>query len=265
MWTYSFTCRSTQTRTELGYGVFRDYGLSFFTASKLDDSQPIIFVRPEFFSTEVVGLDTLDNFVVGDINTWDKAFFLINTTKRSVNWSLAIYHREESLQFFDPSIHYSSDTRQRGYFTRQRTQLFTLILAAVGRLHELDGTVRCLYPVYRYFHFQEPQQAFNSVTVANPTSYNAKERNINEGLHVILIAESFLANFGDTKLEFFDQQEERHRVLGNLEGLLQSDDSLYVPRPIIQDKHLPVIFSTDVFDFLYYFSSFFTPVTYLDL
>ena len=109
----------------------------FFTASRLDDSQPIIFVRPEFFSTEVVGLDTLDNFVVGDINTWDKAFFIINTTKRSVNWSLAIYHRSESLRFFDPSIHHSSDANQRGRYRRQRSQLFQLILAVVGSLHEL--------------------------------------------------------------------------------------------------------------------------------
>ena len=117
----------------------------FFTASKLADSQPIIFVRPEFFSTEVVGLDTLDNFVVGDINTWDKAFFIINTTKRSVNWSLAIYHRSESLRFFDPSIHHSSDANQRGRYRRQRSQLFQLILAVVGRLHELDGTVTFFY------------------------------------------------------------------------------------------------------------------------
>ena len=165
-----------------------------------------------------------------------------------MNWSLAIYHRDESIRFFDPSIHYSSDANQRGFYRRQRSQLFQLILAVVGRLHELDGTVT-FFIFQRYFHFQGNQEAINSVEVADPTSYNPKERNINEGLHVILIAESFLANFGDTRLEVFDQQEERLRVLGNLERLLESDDSLYIPRPIIQDKHLTAIFSTDVFDF----------------
>lgn len=113
----------------------------FFVAAKLDDIQPIIFVRPDFFSTEAVSLDSLHNFVVGDIRSWDKAFFLINTAKRSVNWCIVIYHRTESLQFFDPSIHHTSDTRIRGVYIKQRTQIFKIILAVVARLHELDGTV----------------------------------------------------------------------------------------------------------------------------
>ena len=81
----------------------------------------------------------------------------------------------------------------------------------------------------------------SKVVVAEAESYNGKERNINEGLHALLIAESYMANFGLTKLEFFNQHDERNRVLENLESLLQGDDGIYIPRPIIPDKFIDQI------------------------
>ena len=84
----------------------------------------------------------------------------------------------------------------------------------------------------------------SKVTIAEPESYNSKERNINEGLHAVLIAESYMANFGLVKLEFFNQHDERNRVLGNLELLIQADDSLYISRPIIPDKFIEQVIPT---------------------
>ena len=84
----------------------------------------------------------------------------------------------------------------------------------------------------------------SKVTIAEPESYNNKERNINEGLHTVLIAESYMANFGLVKLEFFNQHDERNRVLGNLECLIHADDSLYTPRPIIPDKFIAQVIPT---------------------
>ena len=84
----------------------------------------------------------------------------------------------------------------------------------------------------------------SKITIADADSYNTKERNINEGLHAVLIAESYMANFGLTKLEFFNQHDERNRVLGNLESLLQADDSIYIPRPIIPDKFIEQVIPT---------------------
>ena len=60
----------------------------------------------------------------------------------------------------------------------------------------------------------------------------------------MIIAESYLANFGMTKLEFFNQHDERNRVLRNLESLLQADDSIYIPRPIIPDKFIEHVIPT---------------------
>ena len=80
--------------------------------------------------------------------------------------------------------------------------------------------------------------------MAAPASYNAKERNINEGLHAVLIAESYMANFGLTKLEFFNQNDERNRVLGNFESLLRADDAIYIPRPIIPDIFVEQVIPT---------------------
>ena len=84
----------------------------------------------------------------------------------------------------------------------------------------------------------------SKVVVAEAESYNGKERNINEGLHALLIAESYMANFGLTKLEFFNQRDERNRVLGNLENLLHADDAIYIPRPIIPDKFVDLVIPT---------------------
>ena len=84
----------------------------------------------------------------------------------------------------------------------------------------------------------------SKATIGDVDSYNAKERNVNEGLHALLIAESYMANFGLTKLEFFNQHDERNRVLGNLESLLQADDSIYIPRPIIPDKFIEQVIPT---------------------
>ena len=60
----------------------------------------------------------------------------------------------------------------------------------------------------------------------------------------MLIAESYMANFGLTKLEFFNQHDERNRVLENLESLLQGDDGIYIPRPIIPDKFIDQVIPT---------------------
>ena len=53
-----------------------------------------------------------------------------------------------------------------------------------------------------------------------------------------------MANFGLTKLEFFNQHDERNRVLENLESLLQGDDGIYIPRPIIPDKFIDQVIPT---------------------
>ena len=47
-----------------------------------------------------------------------------------------------------------------------------------------------------------------------------------------------------TKLEFFNQHDERNRVLGNLESALQADDASYIPRPIIPDKFIDQVIPT---------------------
>ena len=53
-----------------------------------------------------------------------------------------------------------------------------------------------------------------------------------------------MANFGLTKLEFFNQHDERNRVLDNMERLLHADDAFYIPRPIIPDKFVDQIIPT---------------------
>ena len=80
-----------------------------------------------------------------------------------------------------------------------------------------------------------------TITFANPSTYNVKDRNVNEGLHVALIAESYLFNEGQTKLEYFDVIEEQERVVSFLQNLCCNDDATYTPRPIIPasiDKYL---------------------------
>ena len=53
-----------------------------------------------------------------------------------------------------------------------------------------------------------------------------------------------MANFGLTKLEFFNQHDERNRVLDNMERLLHADDAFYIPRPIIPDKFVDQVIPT---------------------
>ena len=62
----------------------------------------------------------------------------------------------------------------------------------------------------------------------------------------MLIAESYMANYGITKLEFFNQQEERNRILANLERLCEDDDALYIPRPVIPDKFISLAIPKNV-------------------
>lgn len=85
-----------------------------------------------------------------------------------------------------------------------------------------------------------------NISIADAGIYNFKERNVNEGLHVVLIGESYMANYGITKLEFFNQHEERNRMLANLASLCEDDDALYIPRPIIPDKYIAISIPKDV-------------------
>ena len=62
----------------------------------------------------------------------------------------------------------------------------------------------------------------------------------------MLIGESYMANYGITKLEFFNQQEERDRILGNLGRLSEDDDALYIPRPVIPDKFISLAIPKNV-------------------
>ena len=104
-----------------------------FSASKLDTGN-VAIVKPEFFE-QGVALDSLPAFLIGDTASWDILFFLINSSKRFVNWCICVHQKDEATVFFDPAVK-SLHGMPPGYRSR-RKQLLAKLNAAIEKLYEV--------------------------------------------------------------------------------------------------------------------------------
>ena len=106
-----------------------------FAASKLDTGN-VAIVKPEFFE-QGVALDSLPAFLLGDTASWNILFFLINSSKRFVNWCICVHQKDESTMFFDPAVK-QGDAKfvGQGYRSR-RKQLLAKLNAAIEKLYEV--------------------------------------------------------------------------------------------------------------------------------
>ena len=221
-----------------------------FAASKLETAG-IIVIKPQFFSAEINALSTLKEFIIGDVSAWEIVFIVVSVPKQNNNWSICVHQKDESTVFFDPAIkpgesHYSLG----GQYKSNRKALLGRINTVLQKLYELSCTnayTVSLYVHFRLILFNRLKETLEAIKIADTNMYNTKELNINEGLHVVLIAESYMANFSATKLEYFNLTEERTRVLDNLKRLCEDDDAIYIPRPIIPDKYIELSIPRDVF------------------
>ena len=106
-----------------------------FAASKLDSGN-VAIVKPEFFE-QGVALDSLPSFLLGDFASWNIVFFLINSSKRFVNWCIGVHQKDESTVFFDPAVKQGdANVVGQGYKSR-RKQLLGKLNAAIEKLYQV--------------------------------------------------------------------------------------------------------------------------------
>ena len=111
-----------------------------FAASKLDTGSVVIF-RPEFFGDEIQAISTLDKFILGDISSWDIAFFIVSVSKHSRNWCICIHHKNTATIFFDPAIKPGENYRSLGgQYRAHRKQQLARINQAIRKLYEISCT-----------------------------------------------------------------------------------------------------------------------------
>lgn len=124
-----------------------------FAASKLDTGSVVIF-RPEFFADEIQAISTLDKFILGDINSWDIAFFIVTISKRNTNWCVCIHHKNTATIFFDPAIKPGETYRSLGgHYMVQRKELLSRITSAIRKLYEISCTENntVTFMIFLYF------------------------------------------------------------------------------------------------------------------
>ena len=117
-----------------------------FAASKLDNGN-VAVVKSEFFE-QGVALDSLSQFLLGDFASWDIIFFLINTSKKYVNWCISVHRKDDaSTVFFDPAIKQGESHASSRAYRSRRNQLLSKIDNAIGKLYEVFITLPfpCLY------------------------------------------------------------------------------------------------------------------------
>ena len=106
-----------------------------FAASKLDCGN-VAIVKPEFFE-QGVALDSLPAFLIGDTASWNIIFFLINSSKRFVNWCICVYQKNESAVFFDPAVRQGDLHGMPQPYRIRRKQFLSKLLGAVEKLYEV--------------------------------------------------------------------------------------------------------------------------------
>ena len=113
-----------------------------FAASKLDNGN-VAVVKSEFFE-QVVALDSLSQFLLGNFASWD----IINTSKKYVNWCISVHRKDDaSTVFFDPAIKQGESHASSRAYRSRRNQLLSKIYNAIGKLYEVFITLPfpCLY------------------------------------------------------------------------------------------------------------------------
>ena len=109
-----------------------------FAASKLDTGSVVIF-KPEFFGEEIHAISDLDKFILGDISSWDIAFFIVSVTKHNKNWCICIHHKNTATIFFDPAIKPGENYRSLGgQYKSHRKQQLSRINQAIRKLYEIS-------------------------------------------------------------------------------------------------------------------------------
>ena len=106
-----------------------------FAASKLDSGN-IAIVKPEFFE-QGVALDSLQAFILGDTTSWNILVFLINSSKKFVNWCICLHQKDESTTFFDPAVKQGDSLAMGQTYRSRRKQLLCKVNAAIEKLYEV--------------------------------------------------------------------------------------------------------------------------------
>ena len=106
-----------------------------FAASKLDNGN-VAIVKPEFFE-QGVALDSLPAFLLGDITTWNIVFFLINTSKRFVNWCICVHQKDDSTVFYDAAVKQGDSHNFGPGYKSRRKLLLSKVNSAIEKLYEV--------------------------------------------------------------------------------------------------------------------------------
>lgn len=120
-----------------------------FAASKLETDNIIVF-RPDFFGHEIHGLNMLEKFILGDLTSWEIAFFIATVSKQSKDWCICVHHKNIGTVFFDPAIKPGENHRSIGrQYRANRNELLNRINCTMQKLYEISsGETYTVYDLY---------------------------------------------------------------------------------------------------------------------